>query len=140
MLHPQRNGYLRVSLSVRERRTPKKFLVHRLVYSTFVGPIPDGITVNHRNGKKTDNRITNLELATMSEQMQHAYAIGLQRPAKGMARGPKVATLNDEAVREIRRLFRRRKRGVCRGLAERFGVSMATIQAVARRTRWAHII
>lgn len=133
-------GYLRVSLSAAtQARRGHKVLVHRLVYETFVGPIPAGLTINHRNGNKADNHPVNLELATMSEQMRHAYATGLQRRAKGEARGPRVAILTDEAVREIRRLFVPRRRGVSRGLANRFGVSVATIQAVGRGARWGHV-
>ena len=53
--------------------------VHRLVASTFI-PNPDGKrTVNHKDGDKRNNHITNLEWNTMSENITHAYRNGLKR-------------------------------------------------------------
>lgn len=50
--------------------------VHRLVATAFLGP-PDGRIVNHKNGVKSDNRVSNLEWCTHSENVKHAYDIGL---------------------------------------------------------------
>lgn len=49
-------GYKRVSIRGR------KYLVHRLVYEAFVGPIPKGMEIDHINTNPTDNRIENLRL------------------------------------------------------------------------------
>ena len=38
--------------------------VHRFVWETIKGPIPEDFEINHRNRIKTDNRIKNLELVT----------------------------------------------------------------------------
>ena len=59
------NGYLRVGLG--GHKLQKWFFVHRLVYETFVGPIPEGMQVNHINEVKTDNRLENLNLMTPKE-------------------------------------------------------------------------
>lgn len=37
------NGYLRVTIG------KKRYRVHRLVYETFVGPIPEGYQIDHIN-------------------------------------------------------------------------------------------
>ena len=37
-------------------------MVHRLMYESFVGPIPKGFNVIHRNGDKTKNCIKNFIL------------------------------------------------------------------------------
>ena len=60
-----RKGYLRVALSKNGKR--KSFLVHRLVWEAFNGPIPEGMQVNHINEVKTDNRLENLNLMTNKE-------------------------------------------------------------------------
>lgn len=46
----------------------ERILVHRLVYSLFVAPIPTGKTIDHINRNSLDNRLINLRLADMSQQ------------------------------------------------------------------------
>lgn len=45
----------------------KRFYIHRLVYSTFVEGIPEGLTINHIDYDKSNNTVENLELMTRSE-------------------------------------------------------------------------
>ncbi len=45
----------------------KPFKVHRAIYETFVGPIPDGYEIDHINTVKDDNRIENLRAVTSKE-------------------------------------------------------------------------
>ena len=52
-------------------------LVHRLLWLYCIGPIPDGIFINHKDGSKTNNKLSNLELVTNAENIQHAVRIGL---------------------------------------------------------------
>ena len=76
--YQQRNGYLGVTLGVRGGR--KKCLVHRLIASTFL-PKADGASdVNHKNLIKSDNRVSNLEWVTKSQNMQHAHDNGAFPP------------------------------------------------------------
>lgn len=51
--------------------------VHRILWRYYLGPIPAGMTINHKNAQKSDNRLDNLELATMKQQLQHASKMGL---------------------------------------------------------------
>ncbi len=53
----------------------KMLRVHRLVMLTFVGP--SSLTVNHKNGIKTDNRLENLEYLTHGDNTRHAIRTGL---------------------------------------------------------------
>lgn len=62
---PSGKGYLMVILW--KNGKGKSFLVHRLTYETFCGPIPKGLTVDHINGDKTDNRLENLQLLTQGD-------------------------------------------------------------------------
>lgn len=68
-------GYLHVRLYKDAKQFT--FRSHRLIYSTHVGKIPDGLEINHKNGIKTDNRLENLEACTHLENMQHAKKTGL---------------------------------------------------------------
>ena len=45
----------------------KEEAVHRIVYRTFRGPIPDGYCVYHKNGLVTKNDVYNLKLITKRE-------------------------------------------------------------------------
>lgn len=73
-------GYLVTSLPNNGKRT--YYLVHRAVYETFNGEIPEGKVINHIDGDKQNNWVSNLECVTAKENTQHAYRTGL---AKGKA-------------------------------------------------------
>ena len=38
--------------------------VHRAVWESFVGEIPTGLVIDHKNNNKNDNRLVNLQLLT----------------------------------------------------------------------------
>lgn len=73
-----RSGYHRVGLSICRGKV-KWSLVHRLVLTTFVGA-KVGMQVNHIDGNKDNNTLQNLEWCTQSENMKHAYRLGLEKP------------------------------------------------------------
>ena len=68
------NGYMRVSLRNSSITVSKKF-VHVLVANAFI-PNPEGKPqINHKNGKKRDNRVENLEWVTARENLVHSYKV-----------------------------------------------------------------
>lgn len=48
-----------------------KILLHRLIWETFVGEIPQGYQIDHINTIKTDNRLDNLRCVTPKENMNN---------------------------------------------------------------------
>lgn len=70
-----KKGYITVSLSIDKKRKP--YSVHRLVATAFISNCLSKGQVNHINGKKSDNRLENLEWVTSKENMQHAFRTGL---------------------------------------------------------------
>ena len=58
-------GYIVVVLY--KNMEKKQFFVHRLVYEAFHGPIPFGLTVDHIDSEKLNNRLENLQLLTREE-------------------------------------------------------------------------
>jgi hypothetical protein len=70
------NGYYAVGLC--NKGKVAMTLIHRLVASAFLINSNNKKEVNHINGIKTNNRIENLEWATRSENMKHAFKNGLK--------------------------------------------------------------
>lgn len=98
--HRMPSGYLQVSVM---RNLVRYYTcAHRLVWRALVGPIPNGLAINHKNGRKDDNRPENLELATYSENTRHAYRIGLMD--EHGERNP-AAKLTDNQVAQIRNMY-----------------------------------
>ena len=69
-------GYLAVSLWKDGKRLTNR--VHTLVAKAFLGDCPNSYDVNHKDGVKTNNCVANLEYCSRSENIKHAYAIGLR--------------------------------------------------------------
>ena len=71
------NGYHRITFS--KNGKPKRFLVHRLVLSLFHRPPKLKEQCNHKNGIRNDNKLSNLEWLTASENQLYSYShLGLK--------------------------------------------------------------
>lgn len=75
------SGYLFVGFSKRGSTSVKQYDIHRLVAKAFLKQDdPDKSEVNHIDGDKLNNNLTNLEWVTRSENRKHAYRTGLRKP------------------------------------------------------------
>ena len=81
--HIDRSGYREVCISA--NGTQKSVLLHRLLLKTFY-PIANmkDYDVNHIDGNKLNNCLSNLEWCTRSENVLHSYKIGLQDNVAGV--------------------------------------------------------
>lgn len=57
-------------------------MIHRLVFSHFVCAIPEGLEINHIDGNKDNNHLSNLELVTRRENINKAVELGLFKSGK----------------------------------------------------------
>lgn len=127
---PNRKGYLRVALH-HHRRADRT--LHQLVAETFIGPRPSAkAQVNHKDGNKANNAVSNLEWVTPLENARHAQACGLVPPLRGEANGR--AKLTREQVLQIREDPR-----VARVVAAEYSVSISLIGAIRRREIWTEV-
>ena len=69
------SGYCRVPLKT-EKGVEKKFLVHRLIYETFIGDIPEGYVIDHIDSDSTNNSINNLRVCTQKDNINYAIDKG----------------------------------------------------------------
>lgn len=123
-----KSGYLTVMIS-RPGHVARLHYVHRMVWETFNGPIPDGLMVRHGPGGSGDNRLTELRLGTQAQNIADKKAHGTE--PTGAARWN--SKLTQTQVEEIRR----RVGEATRTLAAEFGVSQTTIQRVIRQETYA---
>ena len=83
-------------------------MMHTLVMLTFVGPRPEGMDIDHLNADKHDNRLSNLQYVTRTENLaRRSVDHGLAAKARGkpvLATKDGVTTRYDttsEAAREL---------------------------------------
>lgn len=112
----------------------KNHYMHRLLATYFI-PNPDNKPyVNHIDGNKSNNSISNLEWCTANENMTHARDTGLLNPRRG--KDKPESRLTEDQIREIRSLYPQYSQGK---LAKMFGVVQPQIWSIVNRKQWKHV-
>jgi len=123
------DGYGRFSIA------KKVLLTHRVAYKLWVGEIPDGLIVRHKckqnrkcvnpdhleTGTKQDNSYDRVRDGTMFMGVNHSQA-----------------KLNDNSVREIRRLYADGNI-TQKELGKQFSISSSMIGLIIHKRKWTHI-
>ena len=123
------NGYIRVNL--RKDCVLIKKSVHRLVLSAFKGDQSE-LDVRHLNGRRSDNRLINLEWGTDFENAQDRESHGMTLRGERHGR----AKLVSSEVLEIRRLC---AIGASKTqVADQFGVARTTLRHIVSGRNWRH--
>lgn len=91
-LFPNRKGYLITTLSKENKLAT--FTVHQLVAQAFLPGFQKGTELNHKDGVKANNAISNLEISDPSHNQFHAVRNGLV-PKVGSSRFKNVSYLNN---------------------------------------------
>lgn len=127
-------GYPRINWLNKETGKVMNMLTHRLVWLVHKGPIPDELEINHKDKNTENPRLSNLELATGSENVKHAFANG-----KVGVKGSQVGTakLDEDKVARMRRQFRR---GVSvKRLVRHYKVSSFAVRSALTGKQWGHV-
>ena len=80
-----RKGYIRVALS--KDNIAKHMDIHRLVAEAFIPNPENKPEINHIDGDKSNNKVSNLEWCTRKENMNHAKNTGLWKMTDDMKKG-----------------------------------------------------
>lgn len=117
----------------------RTFPIHQLVAIAFLGPRPEGMETNHKDGDKLNNRVENLEWVTKKDNCLHRFHV-LGKRNLPILRGSDQPTskLTDDEVLEIRRLADQGRLPQTE-IAKRFGIDQAMVSLIKSRKRWAHL-
>ena len=78
------NGHGYKFIPLCKNNKTRNYYIHRLVAALFIKNPYNKKTVNHINGIKADNYVSNLEWATQSENTQHGFDNGLIKQKAGV--------------------------------------------------------
>lgn len=139
------NGYRIVMLGNGYRNQPKNNeYIHILVAKHFIPNQENKPTVNHIDGDKTNNHVSNLEWATQQEQMKHAFENNLNNIIE-YASGKQLkgsectqARLTELQAKEIYKLANSSKY-TDKQIGNLYGVSRKTVNQIKNKQTWKHI-
>jgi hypothetical protein len=139
ILRPQNNGRGYLSVRLCQNGRLKQTLVHVVVAEAFLGRRPKekltglSYVVNHKNGNSSDNRLSNLQWCTWSENSAHAC----NTLKRGVSRGSQRSHLSEDDVRTMRK---RAAAGETRvALAHEFRLSPQQVGSIVLRRCWKHV-
>lgn len=126
-------GYCRVVFLNKQKR--QNMPVHRLVAISFIENSLNKKYVNHIDGNKQNNNVSNLEWVTASENTTHSYRLGLNY--KTMTENHHSAKLKN---RDIPNIIKLSKNGIKQTeIAIIYKVSPSVINSIIRGRNWKHI-
>lgn len=132
-LFPNNAGYLMANY--RKDGKVYNYYIHRLVAEAFIGEIPKGMAINHKDGNKLNNDVSNLEIVTYSENIRHADKTGLRNMPTGECNAQSKLT-NEEAKNLI---FESMKGATNNELADKYGLHPRYVSLIRHRKRWKNL-
>lgn len=110
--------------------------IHVLVAAAFIGPRPDGLQINHKDGNPQNNAVENLEYCTAGDNRRHAWRTGLFRPVRYCGEKHPMAKLTEEQAIEI---LQSRSTVSVRDMSVKYGVTKNTINYLISGKTWKHL-
>lgn len=131
---PDIKGYAKVKLWLGRKSANRS--VHRLVAEAFIGPIPGDMVVCHNNGINSDNRLSNLRIATRSENEADKDTHG----TKVIGSKHHSNKLHPAQVGEIRSRYKKGSKDQnLYTLGREFGIAPNVVRQIVTRQIWKHL-
>lgn len=114
----------------------KRFLVHRLVAETFIPNLENKSQVNHKDGNKKNNHVSNLEWCTSKENIEHALVTGIG--TIGERNG--LSKFTNKQIKYLRKIYKpydSRFGGAA--LARKYGTSNKTMHMILSNQSYKNI-
>ena len=128
--------YFKISMKDVEENVIRHIQIHRLMWLIYKGSIPNGMVINHIDGIKTNNKLTNLELTTVSGNTAHAVSLGLISGKIGS--NNMQSKLNEDIVSQLRKSYSSRP-FLLQEKARQHGVSVPVIRDALIGKFWSHV-
>ena len=71
IMTPLNNGQGYLFIGLRNKGKKEQFYLHRIVWETFNGRIPENMQINHLDCNPENNRLENLSLVTVAENLAY---------------------------------------------------------------------
>lgn len=126
-------GYHRVPL--RKNSKAKYFSVHRLVARHFISNPFNLPQVNHKKGNKSDNRATELEWCTASQNKKHSYDEFNHARMRGERNG--MTKITPEIIQSVKEAYKQLQSFNLTG--KLFGISNTHAWRIVRNKTWEHL-
>lgn len=134
-----RNGYYSFTECVNNIK--RDVAVHRLVAQTYIPNPENKPCVNHIDGNKLNNNVSNLEWVTHKENSQHTSKLGLNDYQKTRKTKNNVSarTLTMEDANEIRsKYIASSRRFGTRALGREYGIPHTAVQLILQGKTYTH--
>lgn len=121
-------------ISIQVNKKPVHKSSHTLIALAFFGKRPKGKEVNHKDSDGTNNKITNLEYVTHSENMLHGYRYGRKIKCKGELHP--LSKFKENQIKKIRKLAQTKTQ---KEIAFLYKVDPSTVSYIISKKTWSHI-
>lgn len=139
-LQTDKDGYKTVHLHINGKVI--NFRVHRLVAYSFI-PLPkryenigltrDDLEVNHKNGDKSNNHVSNLEWCTTKENIIHAELNNLRSHKRGIEHP--MVKYTESQIKQVCYLFEKNEFSM-KQISEKTGVDIHTVFDIKNNNAW----
>ncbi len=131
--HITPNGYVATYMHIGDVGT--EYGVHRVVLCAFTDkPIHYKLQVNHKDGNKQNNNLSNLEWVTCSENLKHAFKHGLHSQ---QGEHNSFAKFTEKQIHEICQMIA--DNVPIKNIAVQYNTCDAEIYAIRSGKLWPHI-